>query len=128
MKVLALIVCVSVFCGLVTGTAINRDLHKECQADKATHLDENIMKALDEGEITDRAKVGAHLLCISTKAGVINQDGSINKNMVKEKFSRYYSDAAELERITNKCSQQGTTPVETALKLAECINEYSLEQ
>nr|QUP79535.1 odorant binding protein 42 [Monochamus saltuarius] len=125
MKILLTFVCASIACVLVYGAPSIRDIHSECQADPATHLEDAVFKAIHDGESFDRVKVGAHMLCMTTKSGTQNQDGTINKSAVKEVLAVNISDETKLEEVTNKCAEEGPTPSETALKLSKCIAENS---
>nr|QUP79536.1 odorant binding protein 43 [Monochamus saltuarius] len=125
MNPFALIVCIFVFFDLVLGASIQRDVDAECLADPATYLDQNIKAALMNGQITDRAKVGAFLLCMYTRAGILNQDGTFNKTRIKEGFIKYFKYTGDqAEAATNDCAQEGPTPVESAVKMFQCWFKY----
>ncbi|KAJ8924166.1 hypothetical protein NQ315_006950 [Exocentrus adspersus] len=129
MKAFAFILCVSVSCILVAGAPPDdgaqkvKQVHDECQANPAIHLEDSVFKAIHKGEPFNRTLVGAHMLCMTTKLGTQNQDGTINREAVRRIIARDNTDDAKVDEITDKCVEQGATPEETALKLSQCIRK-----
>ncbi|XP_018565063.1 B2 protein-like isoform X2 [Anoplophora glabripennis] len=100
-----------------------KKIHSECQADPKTHADDELLKKYHKGEEVDKSIVGAHMLCMSTKFGVIQEDGKINKSALKTSLSRLISDETKLNEAIEKCAVEKDDPKDTALALGKCFRE-----
>ncbi|XP_023310155.1 uncharacterized protein LOC108906321 isoform X6 [Anoplophora glabripennis] len=100
-------------------------IHIECQADPKTQVDEELLKRYYKGEQFDKSLLGAHMFCMVTKFGVLDEDGKIIKSTLKTTFSRFISDETKLNEAMEKCAVEKNDHKDTALDLVKCFREES---
>ncbi|KAG5884391.1 hypothetical protein JTB14_032801 [Gonioctena quinquepunctata] len=98
-------------------------LHDECQSDPATKLAEDY---IEDGHPTGSPIFGLHTLCIFVKGGIMNENGDINVENLREVLSSHpNNNAAAVDNIVKKCGKKvGTTAVDAGIALNNCFSNY----
>ncbi|KAJ8965536.1 hypothetical protein NQ317_011938 [Molorchus minor] len=126
MKYFVLAICVASLMILAHGVSdADKDklkqFHDECQADPATHVDEDLLKKARNGEHVEG--VGKHSLCLSKKLGFQKENGDLDKESIKSSLSKYITEETKVKEILDKCAVQKLTPELTAENLLRCLFE-----
>ncbi|KAG5884393.1 hypothetical protein JTB14_032803 [Gonioctena quinquepunctata] len=102
-------------------------LHKECQADPATKLDEAYTRARNP---KGSPNFGAHVLCIFVKSGIMNENGDVNIENMRRVISRGLSrDPTGVDQMVKKCGKPvETTALEAAIALEKCFHTYDIRK
>ncbi|KAJ8932133.1 hypothetical protein NQ314_014914 [Rhamnusium bicolor] len=99
----------------------NEKFTKKC-ASTTSMEEEDIMNMLEESGPSDDPKMKEHMLCFLRELGVINADGEIEEEVLKEKLTKYLSSSDKAEQIVSKCAVEKDDPAETAHALGKCIH------
>ncbi|XP_072384996.1 pheromone-binding protein-like [Diabrotica undecimpunctata] len=90
---------------------------------KAAAKDCSLNKDLFQSEV-DKEKLGAAILCVNKKIGLMNEDGSINENVFKSDTKLWNLDDALSQKIFDNCKDlKGDNLKIKAYNLAKCIKE-----
>nr|UTN00826.1 odorant binding protein [Semanotus bifasciatus] len=95
-------------------------INEECAKDSGIE-EGDLLKVLEEAG--DDSKVKEHMFCFQEKLGIINADGEIQKDVLKEKLVDFFDDDAKVEDIITKCAEEKDSPLETAFSLGSCIHQ-----
>nr|ARH65465.1 odorant binding protein 10 [Anoplophora glabripennis] len=95
--------------------------HNECQSNPRTYVDEDILDRISGGEKIDNPSVRAHILCVTTKLGVLNEYGEVNRTNLRTVLSRVILNEEKLEENLEKCAVEETDAEEVALVLDKCF-------
>ncbi|KAJ8924169.1 hypothetical protein NQ315_006953 [Exocentrus adspersus] len=98
-----------------------KQIHEECQANPATHVDEELLKKLED-HIDDK-KVGAHMLCMAVKQGFMTHDGDLINEVIKSKITLVTHDETKVDGLLKKCAIKHETPEKTAILLKICFKQ-----
>lgn len=95
--------------------------HNECKSE--TNIDDGVATGVLAGNFIDDPVLKQHMFCMSKRLGIQNDDGEIQKEVVREKISQVLDDDEKVTEVTETCSVVRDTPEETAFELAKCIYE-----
>lgn len=79
------------------------------------------MKKALTGEITETDIMKKHTLCVGKKLGIINEDGVIQTEVIREKFSEIVDNVDEM---VDKCVVDKGNAEDTAFAFAKCSFPY----
>nr|WJJ63285.1 odorant binding protein 27 [Pachyrhinus yasumatsui] len=84
---------------------------------------ETVAKAIfsEEGFPTDR-NFKELTFCLARKSGVIDQNGTIQKDLSVKYLKMVVNSDKEVDRLYTKCAIQYETPKETAFQVANCFH------
>nr|UTN00820.1 odorant binding protein [Semanotus bifasciatus] len=130
MKSFALVICVIVLATLAYGgslsTVVSRrritNAHNQCQADPATHVDEEDLKKSLKG--IQVSGLGPHMLCMSKKIGLQKSNGDIDRAVFRVRFSEIVRNQSKLDDIVEGCAVQKETPEDTAEHIMKCFHQH----
>ncbi|XP_060523014.1 B2 protein-like [Cylas formicarius] len=104
------------------------DVHGRCQNDPVTHIDDSIFEKLRKREHVELpSNFAAHELCMSKGVGLINEDGSVNKEMLRKSISHSGVEESKVEEIVNQCGENQETPEKTAIHLRKCLLKHAVQ-
>ncbi|KAJ8924167.1 hypothetical protein NQ315_006951 [Exocentrus adspersus] len=128
MRACVIIGCIASFLVLVQGLSEDdrkkiKAVHEQCQSDPATKVDNEVLKKYHKGENVDKSIVSAHILCMSTGLGLIDEQGKVKKDNLRKALSRGITDEAKLDEVTEKCAVEKDKAEDTAIGLLKCFRE-----
>lgn len=74
----------------------------------------------------DDKQVAVHMLCMAIKAGLMESDGTLHRDTIREKITLGASQDANVDELLSKCVKILTTPEETALKMWACFGKNDI--
>ncbi|XP_030764825.1 uncharacterized protein LOC115889047 [Sitophilus oryzae] len=99
-------------------------VHKGCQDNPETHVDDEVFKKLLKNEHVDLPdNFGKHVLCMNKGLNIITSDGQVNKEGIKTHIQHVIQDEAKVESILNECSVAKDNLEETALSIDACLRK-----
>lgn len=105
----------------------NSAVHAECNADPKTHISEEQMAKASKGEPIDKELFGRHAVCMTTKMGILKQNGEIDKEAWKKILLDLGVDATEAGKVVN-CPQVDSDMTNTAVEIMKCGRKHGLAQ
>ncbi|KAJ8955679.1 hypothetical protein NQ318_008550 [Aromia moschata] len=97
--------------------------HKECVAQ--TSVDKALLRATRKGEFADDPKLKEYFLCMSKKAEFQNEDGDIQKDILRQKLGDIIKDPVTMQQLIEKCALKKDTPQNTAFSTVKCFYDNS---
>ncbi|KAL1513936.1 hypothetical protein ABEB36_003274 [Hypothenemus hampei] len=97
---------------------------KECDALPPLPLDKLQQHAKHEDNVNIAVNFGAHAYCMFQKLGLQNIEGHIQSGTLKEVVQRHISKPEQVDVVVKKCSLNGGTKEETAVKLLMCLKDH----
>nr|AXO78389.1 odorant binding protein 11 [Xylotrechus quadripes] len=124
MKVVLFFLCVAIFESMAHHLPEDeklklKQIHESCQADPATYADENKLKRLSE--FIDDEQVGTHMLCMSIKEGLQDEDGDLDEDLIRSKVALVTHDQSKVDDYVKKCAIEADNPEKTAILLVLCF-------
>ncbi|KAJ8955669.1 hypothetical protein NQ318_008538 [Aromia moschata] len=101
-----------------------KDIHFACQDDPTTHDDEEKLRKLSEN--LDDPKTGAHMLCMTVKAGLQRENGQLDREVIRSKVALVTHDQATVDGLVEKCAVNQESAERTAVKLILCFVENNI--
>lgn len=100
----------------------------ECKTE--TGIPEEMLTKARNGEKIDDPKIRQHALCLMKKTKMMNADGELQSDYIKERIKYAVSDEKEADRIMTECCIKKDTPLETAYATVCCFfkNKNSVTQ
>lgn len=98
-----------------------KEIHDACQSDHVTKGDEDDLKLLRENK--DDKQVGVHMLCMATKAGLMDSHNHLHKDTIRKKMTLGAAHDADIDELVKKCAVTKDTAEETAVHLFICNYE-----
>lgn len=83
------------------------------------------MKKALRGEITETDTMKEQTLCVGKKLGLLNDDGEIQTEVIKEKFSEIVDN---IDEMVEKCVVDKGDAGDTAFAFAKCTFAYKDEK
>nr|WJJ63268.1 odorant binding protein 10 [Pachyrhinus yasumatsui] len=129
-KIVFVILSVLLIAG-VSGTLSPEVAHKiikiatECMKDWG--LDNEIVFQLMTGEFPEDKAFKEFGLCFTRKTGSIDEQGILQRDVIKQNIELVVKDREEVKRIMKSCVIQMDVPLETAYHMGKCLHrEYLL--
>lgn len=94
----------------------------ECSGETGVE-EEDVKKAL-RGEITETDTIKTQTLCVGKKLGILNDEGVIQTEVIKEKFSEIVD---KIDEMVEKCVVDKGNAEDTAFAFAKCTFSYNGE-
>nr|UTN00817.1 odorant binding protein [Semanotus bifasciatus] len=95
-------------------------IHDACQANPATRADHNLLHDLSAN--LDNPQVGVHMLCESKGVGLQNENGKLEKEVIRSKISLSIADPGIVDHLVEECAVPKNTPEKTAINLFMCFD------
>lgn len=96
-----------------------KQVHDACQADRLTYCDEDILRKLVANQNDKQA--GIHMLCMAEKAGLVQHNGSLNVDTIKNKIALGAKPGASVDGLVTKCARSKDSAESTAVQLWICF-------
>ncbi|KAF7272389.1 hypothetical protein GWI33_014816 [Rhynchophorus ferrugineus] len=96
------------------------DCIKESGVDKST-----LIRVVQNKEYVDDPKLKEHILCCCKKLKFVNDDGTVNKDQLTEKFVEKFKHKKAVEEAVKTCGIKKDTAVDTAFEMVKCFHKYA---
>nr|UWL63302.1 odorant binding protein 12 [Pagiophloeus tsushimanus] len=93
----------------------------ECQ--KQSGATQQEIMATVQGTFSDSPALKEHMYCMGRKLKLINRDGQIQKDTIKNKMNEVIHDEAKIDNLLNTCLVEGSDPKESAYESLKCVSE-----
>ncbi|CAH0553035.1 unnamed protein product [Brassicogethes aeneus] len=93
-------------------------IHKKCQADPKTFVDEDLVTKTIQGIFTEDQQLKIHMLCMNQGFNYIQPGGGLNEAILKQKWSAHY-DGSDYTNLL-KCLVNKSNDVETSWDMLIC--------
>ncbi|KAJ8955686.1 hypothetical protein NQ318_008557 [Aromia moschata] len=95
--------------------------HQECKTE--TNIDDSLATGVFMGQFPDDTVLKQHMLCISKKLGYQNDDGKLQRDVIRDKFATILNDEDKANQYMEKCAVEQSDPEETAFQATKCFYE-----
>nr|AIX97051.1 odorant-binding protein 5 [Dastarcus helophoroides] len=118
-----LLLCAAVFVKGLTDEQKERikKFHMECSAE--SHVNPEMIAKARKGEFTEDPSFMKHLFCFAKKAGLQNDAGEIQVDVLRAKLGAELKDDAATDKLISMCAIQKETPEKTAFDSVKCYYE-----
>ncbi|XP_028140998.1 uncharacterized protein LOC114335043 [Diabrotica virgifera virgifera] len=100
-------------------------VHRDCQADPKTHVDEDKLRKLPN--FVEDKQVGVHMRCMVVKAGLMKQNGKLDVPSITEKFRLVIKDASKVNALVQQCAVDSETPEKTSILFTLCCVKNDIQ-
>ncbi|KAJ8980112.1 hypothetical protein NQ317_010898 [Molorchus minor] len=91
--------------------------HQECKQE--TGITDSVAFGGLMGTLPVNKQFKQHVFCMSRKAGVQNEAGEIQRDVIKEQLSKYI-DNDKVDALTEQCAVDQEFPEDTAAEMVKC--------
>ncbi|KAF7286797.1 hypothetical protein GWI33_004202 [Rhynchophorus ferrugineus] len=124
-KILVVVCCVVALAyGHLTPEQQEAKLESQRHCLKETGATEEMVRNAFKGEISDAPEFKKHLFCVKKSAGIVDDSGNYNKDVLRETVSKYVDDADTVNSMIEKCFKMMESPEETAYEMTKCFASF----
>ncbi|KAJ8980115.1 hypothetical protein NQ317_010901 [Molorchus minor] len=88
-----------------------------------TSANTSLIEAAGKGEFVEDSRLKEYFLCLSKKIQFQNEDGEIQKNVLRQKMTEVFRDPLVTQQLIEKCAVKQDSPQNTAFNTLKCYYE-----